>query len=44
MFIPFVGMLSAAEIFLFVQRRKKTINDRFIKKKYFTKKQKNISV
>jgi aquaporin Z len=40
LFIPFAGMLSAAEIFLFVQRRKKSTRNKTIKKDYTTTKQK----
>jgi len=43
LFIPFAGMLSAAEVFLFVQRRKTTEQNKMIIKEYITRKQKNIS-
>lgn len=43
LFIPFAGMLSAAEIFLLVQK-KKSISKKFIKKEYTPTKQKNISL
>lgn len=41
MFIPFAGMLSAAEIFLFVKRRKDADQNKIIIKEYLTNKQKN---
>lgn len=43
LFIPFAGMLSAAEIFLFIQKRKTTKQNKIIIQEYITTKQKNIS-
>ncbi len=44
MFIPFAGMLSAAEVFLFVRRRKQLQKNKIAIKEYITNKQKNIIV
>lgn len=44
MLIPFAGMLSAAEIFLFVQRRKPTLKTHVIINEHITSKEKNIIV
>jgi aquaporin Z len=42
--LPFAGMLSAAEIFLFVERTKTAKQTRVMLQEYITSKQKNISV
>ena len=44
MFIPFAGMLSAAELFLFAQKRKASRPNKIIIKEYITNKEKNIIV
>jgi aquaporin Z len=44
LFIPFAGMLSTAEIFLFIERRKTSQQKKIIIKEYITSKQKNVSV
>ena len=44
LFIPFAGMLSAAEIFLFVERRKSSLKTKIIIQNEITSKQKNIIV